>query len=204
VRVIVQEVARFLRAGISADALRTVWRQHEQLAALGFDVLTAVKVAEALRREDAIGPRQGAVLQQLATVAVRHVEIHELTTEGARLRTETACLRAEHRRLTEAVAGTTTRLEKLHQEETKAQEHLAAVEAEWMAKGDELGALRAWRAFLLRKTVETEAFFRDMERLLHCRRQGRAPDTYAVIYTEEIRQQVLALFYQLFTEAEQR
>lgn len=202
-RAALDNVASFLRAGITHDQIQTVLTQHRQLAELGFDESTAVAVAQALTRAGAVGPRCTAALRQMATVVVKQVAVQSLDATRARLTAEASRLEADHEQLRQSVAKITKRLEDLHRQETEARQRLTKMEGEWTAKTEDLEALRALRAFLLRKTAAIDAFFTDMERVRQYRQQGRAPDRYAVLYLDEVRQQLLGFIQRLVTEAQQ-
>lgn len=202
-RAALQNVASFLRAGIPHDQIKTVLTQHRQLAELGFDESTAVAVAQALTRAGAVGPRRAAALRQMATVVVKQVAVHSLEATRARLTAEVSRLEADHDQLSQSVVEITKRLEDLYRRETEAQQRLTKMEGDWTEKTEDLEALRALRAFLLRKTAAIDAFFTDMERVRQYHQQGRAPDRYAVLHMDEVRQQLLGFIQRLAAEAQQ-
>jgi L-amino acid N-acyltransferase YncA len=97
----------------------------------------------------------------------------------------------------------TRQVEDLQRQEIEAQQRLAQLEGDWTDKTADLEALRALRTFLLRKTATIDAFFSDMDRVRQYRQQGRAPDHYAVLSLEEVRQQVLGFMQRLAAECQQ-
>lgn len=202
-RAALRNVASFLRAGIAPEQIKAVLAQHRQLAELGFDESTAVAVAQALTREGAMGPRRAATLRQMATLAVKQVKVQSLDAAHVRLTAEVRQLEADHERLSQSVAELTSCLGELHRQETEAQQRLTKLEGDWTAKTEDLEALRALRAFLLRKTAAIDAFFTDMDRVRQYRRQGRAPDHYAVLCLDEVRQQLLGFMQGLAAEGQQ-
>jgi len=202
-RAALRNVALFLRAGITPELVKVVLAQHGELAELGFDSSTAVAVAKALTRAGAMGPRRAAALQQMATRAVKQVEVESLDAARVQLTAEVSQLEADHSRLGQSVAQITRRLEALQRQETEALRRLANLEDDWTNQSEDLKVLRALRAFLLRKTAAIDAFFSDIDRVRQYRQQGRAPNDYAVINLEEVRQQLLEFMQRLVTEAQQ-
>lgn len=202
-RAALRNIALFLRAGIGPELIKVVLAQHRQLAELGFDASTAVAVAQALTREGAVGPRRAAALQHMATLAVKQVEVQSLDAARAQLTAEVSRLEADQGRLSQSVAEITRRLEDLHRQETEAHQRLTQLEGDCTDKSEDLEALRAIRAFLLRKTAAIDAFFTDLDRVRQYRRQGRAPDHYAVLSLDEVRQQLLRFMQRLATEGQQ-
>lgn len=202
-RAALRNIALFLRAGIPSEVIKVVLTQHRELAELGFDASTAVAVAKALTRAGAMGPQGKAALQQMALVAVKQVRVQSLDAAKNQLAGEVSQLEAIHGRLSQSIAAMTTRLEELQRQETHAQQRLAQLEAEWTNQSEDLKVLRALRAFLLRKTAAIDAFFSDIDRVRQYRQQGRAPNDYAVLNLEEVRQQLLEFMQRLAAEYQQ-
>lgn len=202
-RAALRNIALFLRAGITPEQIKVVLAQHCELAELGFDGSTAVAVAKALTRAGAVGPRRAAALQQMATHAEKQVKVQSLDAARVQLTAEVSQLEADHGRLSQSVAQITRRLEELHRQETEAHQRLSKLEGDWTNKTEDLAALRAFRTFLLRKTAAIDAFFSDMDRVRQYRQQGRAPDHYAVLHLDEVRQQVLGFMQRLAAEGQQ-
>ena len=119
------------------------------------------------------------------------------------LTAEVRQLDADHGQLSQSVAQIRMRLEDLQRQETEAHQRLTQLEGDWTHKAEDLAALRALRAFLLRKTAPIDAFFSDMDRVCQYRQQGRAPDHYAVLHLDEVRQQLLGFIQRLATEGQQ-
>lgn len=202
-RAALRNIALFLRAGIPPAVIKAVLAQHAELAELGFDGSTAVAVAKALTRAGAMGPRRAAALRQMATRAVKQVEVESLDAARMQLAAEVSQLEADHGRLSQSIAAMKRRLEDLQRQETEAQQRLAQLEGDWTNQSQDLKVLRALRAFLLRKTAAIDAFFSDMDRVRQYRQQGRAPGDYAVLNLEEVRQQLLEFMQRLVTEGQQ-
>jgi chromosome segregation ATPase len=139
----------------------------------------------------------------MATGALTQVDVQSLDAARVRLMAEIRTLETTQRQLSQTVTALSRRLDDLRQRETEAQQRLTQLEGDWISKTEDLEVLRALRAFLLRKTAAIDAFFIDMDRLRQYRQQGRAPDHYAVLYLDEVRQQLLGFIQRLVTEAQQ-
>ncbi len=197
VRAAVQNVARFIRAGITADQITPVLIQHRQLTQFGVNEKFTVTLAEVLNRTGVVGSRQTATLRKMVETSARQVDVDLLEERRLRLITQVAQLEKDHCRLTRTLAEKTARIDSLTNKEQEVMGRVAAIETDLESHTDELGALRALRAFLLRKTPDVEAFFADMDRLQQYRRLGKAPEPYAVLLSDQVRGQVLTFFQQL-------
>ncbi len=202
-RAALRNIALFLRAGITPELIKVVLAQHGELAELGFNTSTAVAIAKALTRAGAMGPGRAAALQHMATLAVKQAQVQSLDAAQVQLSAAVSQLEADHCRLSRSVAEMTRQVEDLQRQEIEAQQRLAQLEGDWTDKTADLEALRALRTFLLRKTATIDAFFSDMDRVRQYRQQGRAPDHYAVLSLEEVRQQVLGFMQRLAAECQQ-
>ena len=201
-RAALHNVAHFIHAGITYDQIIPVLLQHQHLAQFGFDETLAVSVADVLNRTGAVGARRTAIVRKMVEASVRQVDLDDLEARRMRLITEIAHLEEEHRQLNRSLAEKTAKVHSLANREQEVLQGLAAVEADLETQTEELAALRALRAFLLRRTPEVEAFFADMERLQQYRRLGRAPEPYAILLWDQVREQVLTFFQQLVAGAQ--
>ena len=201
-RAALHNVAHFIHAGITYDQITRVLLQHEHLAQCGFDETVAVSIADVLNRTGAVGARRTAIVRKMVESSARQVDLDDLEARRMRVITELAHLEEEHRQLNRSLAEKTANVHSLANREQEVLQRLAAIEADMETQTDELGALRALRAFLLRKTPDVEAFFADMERLQQYRRVGRAPEPYAVLLWDQVREQVLTFLQQLVTGAQ--
>lgn len=202
-RAALRNIALFLRAGITPEHIKVVLAQFCKLEELGFDGSTAVAVGKALTRAGAVGSTRAAALKQMASLAVKKVKMQSLETAQVTLNAEVSRLDVHHGQLSRSVAEMTTRVEVLHRQEVEAQQRLWQLEGEWTDKSEDLKALRALRTFLLREDAAIDAFFADMDRVRQYRKQGRAPNHYAVLYLEEVRQQLLGFLQRLAEEGHQ-
>ena len=202
-RAALRNIALFLRAGITPEQIQVVLTQYCELEELGFDSSTAVAVGKALTRAGAVGPSRAAALKHMASLAVKNVQVQSLEAAQETLTAEVTRLDAHHGQLRRSVAEMTKRVEALHRQEAEAQQRLTQLEGEWTDKSEDLKVLRALRTFLLRKDAAIDAFFSDMARVRQYRTHGRAPNHYAVLYLDEVRQQLLGFLQRLAEEGQQ-
>jgi outer membrane murein-binding lipoprotein Lpp len=202
-RAALRNIALFLRAGITPDQIQVVLAQYCELEDLGFDGSTAIAVGKALARAGAVGTRRAAALKQMASLAVTTVQVQSLEAAQVTLAADVTRLDAHRDQLERSVAEMTKRVEALHRQEAEARQRLTQLEGEWTNKSEDLKALRALRTFLLRKDAAIDAFFADMDRVRQYRTQGRAPNHYAVLYLDEVRQQLLGFLQRIAEEGQQ-
>lgn len=195
-------VALVLETGITLDDVQGFLERHSRLEAVGFDEATAIAVVDALTRAGAIGDRRHAVLDALITVAGQQVDLQALEVQRQALRSEVA-------ELTSATSDEASRLESLRTEATILERNLAQLH-ETKARLDEecerqaggLAVVRALQAFLLGKTAESEALWTTLEALFLWRRNGgRVDGSVGALFTDGVKQKMLAFFQQLIRDA---
>ena len=204
-RAALRNIALFLRAGITPEQIQVVLAQYCELEELGFDGSTAVAVGKALAlaRAGAVETRRAAALKEMASLAVKKVQVQLLEAAQVTLAEGLTRLDAHHGQLERSVAEMTKRVEALHRQEVETRQRLTQLEGEWTDKAEDLKVLRALRTFLLRKNAAIDAFFSDMDRVRQYRTHVRAPDRYAVLHLEEVRQQVLGFMQRIAEEGQQ-
>jgi hypothetical protein len=202
-RAALRNIALFLRAGITPEQIKVVLAQYCELEELGFDGSTAVAVGKALTRAGAVGPNRAAALKHMASLAVKNVQVQSLEAAQVTLTVEVTRLDTQQGQLKRSISEMTKRVDDLHRQQAEAQQRLTQLEGEWTDKSEDLKVLRALRTFLLRKDAAIDAFFADLDRVRQYRKQGRAPNHYAVLYLEEVRQQFLGFMQQIAEEGQQ-
>ncbi len=202
-REVIKAAAILIRHGISADEVGRFLIRNRQLEELGFDEETANAIAQELKRAGAVGRRREDVLRQMIAQAGQQVDLEALEHQTKDLQAKVTALEVERNRLFEAVGQVETRLGQLRKAETAAQQREKTLSDEAEAHESDLAALRAFRAFLLRKTAPVDAFWADLERLKQYREGNARPGSkYAELYTDCVRDQVFSLFQGLSEEAQ--
>jgi hypothetical protein len=195
-------VAVVLETGITLDNVQGFLERHDRLEALGFDEATVIAVVDALTRAGAVGDRREAVLDALIAIAGQHADVQALEAQRQVLQAEVA-------ELTSSTCDETTRLEGLQAEATILEQDLAQRD-EAKARLDEecerqaggLAVVRALQAFLLGKTVEAEALWTALEALFLWRRNGgRVDGSVGALFTDGVKQKMVAFFQQLIRDA---
>ncbi len=203
-RAAMQGVADLIHRGIPAEQVEEFLRVHQRLKELGFDAQTAEQVANALDTEGAFGAKRDRVLHRMVQLAGKIVDAAELGNECERLEHVVAVLKSEHPRLVGETQRVKRELEVLTHEEGEARRRLEQVHEECALKARDLEVLRGLRAFLLRRSAQTDAIWKDLECLLELRRSGQIPEErYAIMLSDQLQAAVFAFIQDLTIEAKQ-
>jgi hypothetical protein len=99
------------------------------------------------------------------------------------------------------VEGLQTEVDVLEQEVTQRQAAKAHLDQECERQAGGLAVVRALQAFLLGKTAEAEALWTTLEALLVWRRKGgRVDSSVGPLFTDGVKQKMLAFFQQLIRD----
>lgn len=197
----IQGVAVVLKAGITLEDVPTFLEGHSQLEAIGFDEATAIAVIDALTRAGAVGDRRDAVLEVMIASAGQQVDVQALEAQRQALESELAELSTRTREDAERVEGLQTEVAVLEQEVTERQAAKAHLDQECERQAGGLAVVEALQAFLLGKTAQVEALWTTLEGLLVWRRNGgRVDDSVGALFTDGVKQKMLAFFQQLIRD----
>jgi hypothetical protein len=197
----IQAVAVVLEAGITLEDVPMFLERHRQLKTLGFDDATAIAAADALTRAGACGDRRDAVLEAMITSAGRQVDVQDLEAQRQALEVELAELTTRAREDSERVEGLQTEVAMLEQEVTHLHAAKAQLEQESERQAGGLAVVEALKAFLLGKTAQADALWTTLEGLLVWRRNGgRVDGSVGALFTDGVKQKILAFFQQLIRD----
>ena len=193
-----QAVATVLGTGITLEHVQGFLERHRQLGASGFDEATAIALAEALARAGAIGDRRDVVLAEMIATAGERVDRQALEAQREALEADLSKVTTRRR----AEGG---RLEALRAESHSLQEEVAQLrvlkanlEKECESQAGGLAVVQGLQAFLLGHTAEAEALWATLQTLFTWRRQGgRADDAVGAVFTDSVKQKMIAFFQQL-------
>ncbi len=197
-----QGVGRVLERGITLADMQGFLERHDQLEAHGFDEATALAVVDALTRAGAVGDRRDAVLDALIALAAQQVEVQTLEAQRHALEAEVAELSAQTREEAARLEGLRTEVNTLQQEEAQRREAKARLDEECERQAGGLAVVRALQAFMLGKTAEAEALWTALEALSLWRQKGgRLDGSVGALFTDGVKQKMLAFFQQLIRDA---
>ena len=195
-------VALVLETGITLDDLQGFLERHIRLEAAGFDEATALEVVDALTRACAVGDRREAVLDSLIAVAGQQVEVQALEGQQQALEGEVADLTTRANEEAVRLEGLRAEIHTLQHEVAQRHEAKARLDEECERQAGGLAVVRALQAFLLGKTAEAEALWSTLEALFRWRRNGgRVDGSVGALFTDGVKQKMLAFFQQLIRDA---
>jgi len=176
--------------------------RHGQLEACGFDEATALAVVHALTRAGAVGDRREAVLEALIARAWQQVEVQTLEGQRQALAGEVADLTTRADEEAVRLEGLRAETHTLQQDVAQRREAKARLDGECERQAGGLAVVRALQAFLLGKTAEAEALWTALEALFVWRRNGgRLDGSMGALFTDGVKQKMLAFFQQLIRDA---
>jgi hypothetical protein len=191
-----------LEAGITLADVQGFLERHGQLEACGFDEATALAVVDALTRAGAAGDRREAVLDALIARAGHDVEVQALAAQREALEVEVADLTTRTDEEAARLEGLRAEAHTLQHEVAQRREAKARLDEECERQAGGLAVVRALQAFLLGKTAEAEALWTTLEALFVWRRNGgRLDGSMGALFTDGVKQKMLAFFQQLIRDA---
>jgi hypothetical protein len=197
-----QTITVVLEAGITLADVQGFLERHGQLEACGFDEATALAVVDALTRAGAAGDRREAVLDALIARAGHDVEVQALAAQREALEVEVADLTTRTDEEAARLEGLRAEAHTLQHEVAQRREAKARLDEECERQAGGLAVVRALQAFLLGKTAEAEALWTTLEALFVWRRNGgRLDGSMGALFTDGVKQKMLAFFQQLIRDA---